>query len=65
MDKTVRKVTVEEMKNEEYRYWQSVSPGERIRAAFQLSIEGYRAKGISTDGRALKTTLVHFQRERS
>jgi hypothetical protein len=63
MDKTVRKfASFEEMKDEEYRYWQSVSPSERIAAIFELSVEAYRMKGIIADGQGLKRTLVRFKR---
>jgi hypothetical protein len=63
MDKTIRKVaSFEEAKNEEYRYWQGVSPEERIAAAWQLSIDQYRSKGIEPDGRELKRTLVRIER---
>jgi hypothetical protein len=63
VDKTIRKVaSCEEAKNEEYRYWQSVSPAERIAAAWQLSIEQYRMKGIEPDGQGLRRTLVRFER---
>ena len=64
MDKTIRKfASFEDLKDEEYRYWQSLPASERIRAGHQLSIEGYRANGHTADGRELKTTLVRFQRE--
>ncbi len=63
MDKAVRKLaSFEEMKDEEYRYWQSVSPWERIAAIFEHSVEAYRMKGIIADGRWLKTTVVRFER---
>jgi hypothetical protein len=63
VDKTIRKVaSFEEAKNEEYRYWQSVPPAERIAAAWQLSIEQYRMKGIESDGQGLRRTLVRFER---
>jgi hypothetical protein len=63
VDKTIRKVaSFEEAKNEEYRYWQSVPPAERIAAAWQLSIEQYRMKGIEPDGQGLRRTLVRFER---
>lgn len=62
MDKTVRKFTsFQEVKDEEYRYWQSVPPAERIEAAFQLSVEGYRMKGIVADGSGLKRSLVRVE----
>lgn len=63
MDKIVRKFgSFEEMKDEEYRYWQSVSPSERIAATFDASVEAYRMKGIAADGQGLKRTLVRFER---
>jgi hypothetical protein len=63
MDKTIRKVaSSEESKNEEYRYWQSVPPSERLAAAWQLSIDQYRQKGIEPDGQGLKRYLVRTRR---
>jgi hypothetical protein len=53
----------QDIKDEEYRYWQSLSAGERIAAGHQMSVEGYRAYGYSTDGRELKTVAVRLQRE--
>jgi hypothetical protein len=63
MDKTIRKVaSFEEAKNEEYLYWQSVPPAERIAAAWQLSMEQYKQKGIEPNGQGLRRTLVRFER---
>lgn len=63
MDKTVRKFTsFEELKDDEYRYWQSVSPAERFAAIFEHSVDSYRMKGIVADGRALRTTVVRSDR---
>jgi hypothetical protein len=53
----------QEIKDEEYRYWQGLSASERIAAGHQMSIEGYRAHGHSADGRELKTVAVRLQRE--
>jgi len=53
----------DEMKDEEYRYWQSVSPAERIAAGHQMSVEGYRAYGSTADGRELKTVARRIERE--
>jgi hypothetical protein len=53
----------QDVKDEEYRYWASVSPSERIAAGHQMSVEGYRAYGYSADGRELKTVAVRLQRE--
>lgn len=63
MEKTIRKfASFEEMKDEEYRYWQSVSPSERIAATFEHSVAMYRLKGIEPDGQGLKRLLVRFER---
>jgi len=63
MDKTIRRFTdPEELKNEEYRYWQSVPAEERIRATWEHTIDCYRMKGVEANGRGLRTTLVRFQR---
>ena len=63
MEKTIRKVaSFQEARDEEYRYWQSVPPSQRIAAAWQLSIEQYRMKGIEPDGQGLRRTLVRFER---
>ena len=62
MDKTLRKIaSFEEAKNEEYRYWQSVSPEERFAAGHELSVEGYRNHGHSADGRELKTVARRLE----
>jgi hypothetical protein len=53
----------QDVKDEEYRYWASVSPSERIAAGHQMSVEGYRASGSSADGREPKTVAVRLQRE--
>jgi len=62
MEKTLRKfASFKEMKDEEDRYWQSVSPEERFAAGHELSVEGYRASGYSADGRELKTVALRLQ----
>jgi hypothetical protein len=64
MEMTARKFTsFEEIKDDEYRYWQSVSAEQRLAAGHQMSVEGYRAHGYSADGRALKTVAVRLQPE--
>ncbi|MDP9039538.1 MAG: hypothetical protein M3O02_09750 [Acidobacteriota bacterium] len=61
---TLRKLgSFQEMKDEEYRYWQSVSPAERFAAVHQMSVEGYTAHGYPADGQQLKTIAVRLQRE--
>ena len=53
----------QKVKDEEYRYWHTVSASERIAAGHQMSVGGYRAYGYSADGRELKTVAVRLQRE--
>ena len=66
MDKTIRKFTsFEAAKDDEYRQWQSLTPEERIRAAYELSVDQYRMKGIVPDGSGLKRSLVRVQYPRS
>ena len=63
MEKTIHKFdSFEAVKDEEYRYWQSVPPSARIEATFDHSVEMYRMKGIVADGQGLKRTLVRFER---
>jgi hypothetical protein len=52
----------DEMKDEEYRYWHSLPPSERLAAGHQMSVEGYRAYGYTADGRQLKTVAVRSER---
>ncbi|HEV2644961.1 MAG TPA: hypothetical protein VGU46_01210 [Acidobacteriaceae bacterium] len=63
MNKSVHKfASFQEVKDEEYRYWQSISPSERIAAIYEHSVDAYRMKGIVADGQGLKRTLVRFER---
>jgi hypothetical protein len=63
MDKSVRKYTsFDEMKAEEYRYWQSRPVHERVAAVWELNEEGYKLKGLNQDAFRLQRTLVHFER---
>ncbi len=63
MEMTLRKFTsFQDIKDEEYRYWQSVTAETRIQAIYDHSVEVYRDKGILPDGQQLKTTVVRFER---
>jgi hypothetical protein len=65
MEKTIRKFSsFDEMKDEEYRYWQSKTPAERFAAGHQMSVEGYRAYGYSADGAELKRVAVRIEQAR-
>ena len=62
MDKTIRKYTdFDEMKTDEYRYWQSRPAHERLNAAAELSALGYPWKDRDVQPR-LQRTLVRIQR---
>jgi hypothetical protein len=62
MDTTIRKFSsFGEMKDEEYRYWQSVPPSERFAVGHQMSVEGCRAHGYSADGADLKRVAARIQ----
>lgn len=63
MDKTIRKFTdFDELKAEEYRYWQSRPVHERVNAVSELTQEHYALKGAVADVPRLQRTLVHFER---
>ena len=63
MDKTIRKyASFDDMKSDEYRYWQSRPVHERVAAVSELTEECYRMKGMKPDAFRLQRTLVHFER---
>ncbi len=63
MDKTIRRYTsLDEMKADEYRYWQSRPVHERLAAVSELTEEGYRLKGMEPDAFRLLRTLVRIER---
>lgn len=63
MDKTIRRYTdFDEMKADEYRYWQSRPVHERVAAVSDLTEEGYKMKGVGQDAFRLQRTLVRFER---
>ena len=63
MDKVIRKYArFEEMKADEYRYWQSRPVHERIAAVSELTQEQYSMKGEFPDVPRLQRTLVRVQR---
>lgn len=66
MDKTIRRYTsFDEMKADEYRYWQSRPVYERVEAVSQLTQEQYAMKGEAPDVPRLQRTIVRLQREPS
>ena len=66
MDKTIRKyLSFDEMKADEYRYWQSRPIHERVAAVSELTRELYAMKGADPDAPRLQRTLVRFERARS
>jgi hypothetical protein len=66
MDKTIRKYAgvaqLDEVKAEEYRYWQSRSVQERIEAVSELTQALYALTGEAVDVPRLQRTLVRFER---
>jgi hypothetical protein len=60
--KTIRLYTsLDEMKRDEYREWQEVSPLARLNAAAELSLGAYRFKGPKHVPLPLQRTLVRLQ----
>ncbi|HYK36890.1 hypothetical protein [Alloacidobacterium sp.] len=61
---TIRRYTdFDEIKADEYRYWQSRPAHERLDAAAELSIMGYQLKEPTRDvQQRLQRTLVRVQR---
>jgi hypothetical protein len=65
MDKTIRRYkSFDEMKADEYRYWQSRPVHERVAAVSELTQELYAMKGLVSGVPRLQRTLVHFERAR-
>lgn len=63
MDKTVRIYdSLEEMKADEYRYWQSRPVHERMRAVKELTLSAYAMKEPSRHVRRLQGPVVCLQR---
>jgi hypothetical protein len=66
MDKTIRKYSsiagLDEVKADEYRYWQSRPLHERMDAISELTQEQYAMKGAVPDVPRLQRTLVRFER---
>jgi hypothetical protein len=63
MDKTIHKYAdFEEIKADEYRYWQSRPVHERLAAVSELTQEHYAMKGAVPDVPRLQRTLIYFQR---
>lgn len=64
MDLPVKKYTsLEEMKNDEYRYWQSRPAHERMAAVSELTTMAYRLKGM-VDVPRLQGPAVRLPRPR-
>jgi hypothetical protein len=65
MDKTIHKYTsFDEMKADEYRYWQSRPAHERLDAVSELTLAMYAMKGAAPGAPRLQRTLVRLQRPR-
>jgi hypothetical protein len=65
MDKSIRIYhSHDEMKADEYRYWQSRPVHERMDAVEELTIATYSMKGVDPDVPRLQGPLVCLQRTR-
>jgi hypothetical protein len=65
MDKTIRTYdSLDEMKADEYRYWQGRPVDERMDAVSEITLATYAMKGAAPDVPRLQRTLVHLQRPR-
>jgi len=63
-NRTIRKVTDPKAQRlEAYRYWQSRTPADRMRAIDEVIREAYFAKGIDLDERPSNRSLVRVIRE--
>ena len=63
MDKVISTYTnLDEMKADEYRYWQSRPVYERMDAVVEITLAAYQMKEPAFDVRRLQRTLVHLQR---
>lgn len=66
MDKTIRKYdSLQKMKVDEYRYWQSRPPHERMAAVSELTLSVYDMRGAAPDVPRLQRTLIRVQRPQS
>lgn len=62
-NKTIRRYSdLDEMKAEEYRYWQSLLDHERVAAVSELTQEQYAFKGEDPDAPRPQRTLVRLER---
>lgn len=62
MDKTIRRYTdFDEIKADEYRYWQSRPIYERVAAVSELTQEHYALRGEDSNVSRLQRTLVRFE----
>ena len=65
MDKTIRRVTdIHEQNAENYRYWQSLPPGERLAAVWETTRDAYAFKGVNVDELEQRSprTLIRLKR---
>lgn len=65
VDKTITTfASLEALKAEELRQWQSLPAHERLRATSELTLALYRMKEPDRDVPRMQRTLVHLQREK-
>ena len=62
MDKAIRVYTsLDEMKADEYRYWQSRPVHERMDAVAEITLATYAMKNAAPDVPRFQRTLVHLE----
>jgi len=65
MGRIIRKITDRQAQDAEtYRYWHSRTPAERAQAVFELTRDGYAAKGIDVHVERSERHIASFQRTR-
>jgi hypothetical protein len=65
MDPSVRVYrSLDEMKAEEYRYWQSRPVHERMDAVSEMTLAAYAMKGAAPDVPRFQRTVIVLQRPR-
>jgi hypothetical protein len=63
MDKTiVKNPDLEQQQRETFRYWQSISPGDRLTAVSELSEAAYGMRGARLNDARSERTLLRFTR---
>jgi hypothetical protein len=64
-NRIIRKVADRKVQQAEtYRYWQNRTPAERAQAVFELTRDGYAARGVDVNVERSERHIASFQRTR-